>query len=851
MEPERRNSQRTSEIRPASQQPQSTRVSRNSCVLNANDFHPDQAVTSFGCKVELPLLLEYNNIPLSLVSEDRYILCYIHSLLRSDYMTRDNVAEVQITQENTRSSANMRTQIDGVSAHPQEFLLHVLESCSQDLRQKLFRKLLMCRLAIPVVVPHPEGLKIYDASMQSLGLTWYAPDGVPVHTNALESPNCPVVTFCRVGDCHNLSKSMLLNEILSATSHPVYFTNATLTKPMLRDMSSGSIESAFYLPSRTGAGIFEHSVNFLNLRGNSYELPNQMRILQFISSVFVVILESGAICSDGVHDFLASLGTNIYTVVLFDVDHKIVPQDKLNLSRRKLTSATMANKKNYKFLRTYDKFNNQKNIPKIREEVLNAIRCGLEVSVSEGHLTDSCNQGGIRLESDFYRDISEPVKEILQNSTVVKIRKMLKFQKSKRQLKDLDSLPSLITHFIHILDSPKCALYGLTFIQQILHEICSKESDLIVEQYKTEWKGLQVLKENPEENKEASVVKRRQLNKTVKNIVKTSVDTSSLFRELVSMIYLIHTHDADTTERHPIQDSLDRLPETMASLVSNGLQLEIVHNNLCPIAWIESVLKSLDAQLSSPNVTSVGILGAQGSGKSTLINSLFGLDLITGEARCLPRGFIQVVSGQSGVKAKKKRPEWFMVFDTERFDPATGVTSSDNDDVTKMNTITMIISDVIIVNIMGESYTEVVDAIIAALQLMFSKSIITTNQTHHKQLVLVHQNISAANAPEALSLGHMKIIQQLDNAVHELAIKYHITNVNSLHDVMSYDLQDGVFYLPGYWDGESAMAFVNRYYVEKAERVLKYIVRLGPIHDKHRNFTSISSTLKMIENKIL
>jgi hypothetical protein len=103
--------------------------------------------------------------------------------------------------------------------------------------------------------------------------------------------DCPsdIITFIRLGR-PSISKSKLINTILSDTSHETFFNKNCPLGKTNRCVSNGLIEVAWYIPSGK-AKNFPNVTMVLNLRGDCNDHQLQLAFLSAISSVVVVFLE--------------------------------------------------------------------------------------------------------------------------------------------------------------------------------------------------------------------------------------------------------------------------------------------------------------------------------------------------------------------------------------------------------------------------------------------------------------------------------------------------------------------------------------------------------------------------------
>ena len=82
-----------------------------------------------------------------------------------------------------------------------------------------------------------------------------------------------------------------------------------------------------------------------------------------------------------------------------------------------------------------------------------------------------------------------------------------------------------------------------------------------------------------------------------------------------------------------------------AELLISGYPLELMDGDAphVPMCWVMAVLDKLEQLLSGKKLFILSILGIQSSGKSTLLNTMFGLRFTVSAGRCTRGAFIQLL----------------------------------------------------------------------------------------------------------------------------------------------------------------------------------------------------------------
>ena len=771
-------------------------------------------------------------------------LSYIKSLLRYDHRVRDNVSSTPNKQHGKKKQKPN-------SVNAQDYLLCILLSCSPYLRQVLCRKLLTCQMAIPIVLPSGgnSGITLLSECLQSLRLDWVTSEGQPGMAHAYDTDSFHIVSFCRAEESHNLSKSTILNEMLGSQSHQVFFSKASVQNPCDRKLADGSVESSFFLPGRNTSETFTEPMHFLNLRGDSMEFPSQVKFLKGVSSVVVIVVESGSICKEPIRALLASLANPSYVVIIFDTDSVEVNSADVKAGRSLFTKLIESSKNYYKIIRTFDKHNVQKNIPAILAEIRKAIaKCvqdSTPMTIKHNYSSDTilCEHAG----ATSWVKYGQAVIDIIQKHSAQDIKlKMLSFSDSSSstasQSQSVNKPPQtsqLTNSFIHCLNELDTDTLMLFFasLRVIMAESTHEDVERLRSEYQTHWLGLQSAKQFADLNKQNVIKAGEQLKMAESNLIDSMFGLESLFRE-VSHVYE-QKHASSSSTRH----EYGSLPNVMSNLLKQGLQMEMVYSSQMQITWLGSIIDSLRNEEPNASMCNVGILGVQSGGKSTLLNSLFGVEFPVGAGRCSRGVTMQLLLADKISPDSSKMPHYLNILDTEGFQAA-----DDPDYISREAEIaafTIGMCDIIIVNIVGENYSDIVATIVSALKLLFKRGLLISPA--QKELIFVHQNISSANSADTLGFGHRQMMNRLNESVANIASEYLVPNITVLSDVLRYDLENGVFLFPGYWTGQPPMAFVNTGYVEQSDKLLSAILRLvsSPLN---RGFSEFGALLRNVHS---
>ncbi|XP_065561123.1 interferon-induced very large GTPase 1-like [Artemia franciscana] len=145
---------------------------------------------------------------------------------------------------------------------------------------------------------------------------------------------------------------------------------------------------------------------------------------------------------------------------------------------------------------------------------------------------------------------------------------------------------------------------------------------------------------------------------------------------------------------------LENLPHLAAACLIAGETLELYDGdaNMLNVDWIGAIFKNLSSLLPSKRFFVLSVLGEQSSGKSTLLNTMFGIRLATSVGQCTKGLTVTLVK-----TVNRKEYDYVVILDTEgvRSPEMTGIhgcTKRDN----KIAALSILQSDAVILTINGE-----------------------------------------------------------------------------------------------------------------------------------------------------
>ncbi|CAG8617673.1 32469_t:CDS:2, partial [Racocetra persica] len=191
------------------------------------------------------------------------------------------------------------------------------------------------------------------------------------------------------------------------------------------------------------------------------------------------------------------------------------------------------------------------------------------------------------------------------------------------------------------------------------------------------------------------------------------VDNKSLglehFYRVLGQLYKIRISDLNDI-------NFLKLPELYAELLIGGHTIELLNGDAgtIPEAWFSAICNHVYKRFNNLRVYVISIIGLQSSGKSTLLNALFGCRFSVSVGRCTKGLFMRLLfledlCNQLGVDA-------FIVIDTEGLGSLEKTESEKNDRI--LVTFAMGISNLTIINVLGESMRDLTEMLQIAIVTM-------------------------------------------------------------------------------------------------------------------------------------
>ncbi|KAF1379075.1 hypothetical protein PFLUV_G00172280 [Perca fluviatilis] len=585
--------------------------------------------------------------------------------------------------------------------HPMDVQMAVFHCSDSFFKQNMITKLSQCQYALPLLVPDPITMDI-DCPLwtfRQIRKTWKITE-IKDNSNIVTIKSLPIckaetamVSFLRLGSL-SLSKSQLMNTLIN-DRHNTFFHRNCPGSTKSRHLMDGVAEIAWYCPAGKPNDAFTDCIAFCNLHGDALSIEKQRDILSQKSSVNVVLIPTLE-KSDKSSAVLTRISALLKSpkpliILLADNDHGVVKMKKgkykMGLKDRSLSD--------------------------VSEELKNIIGDILSGPHASFQLESMAEVSGIRVDEDDKvcqkgKSDAEQIMNVLARLEVSKIKdtflpcqgqlwhKWCRINKELYHLKgetlekekcqkqqELEqirrdqctaSCSEPMKLFIESLSSLPSTEeeYFLKWTQILIDALPTNDLTSILQRYDAKWSEVLALKKKHDKSDQLKE-KKTELDQ-ISTKLKTELDQIStelqsatfglehIFREM-GQIYEAHKCLKKKTSEQP---DWSKYPELAAELMISGHPMELMDGDAghVPLTWISSLLDEVIKKLGDKRVFVLSVLGIQSSGKSTMLNAMFGLQFTVSAGRCTKGAFMQLVKVSEEIK-KDFQFDYVLVVDTE------------------------------------------------------------------------------------------------------------------------------------------------------------------------------------------
>ncbi|MGH0167888.1 UNVERIFIED_CONTAM: hypothetical protein FKN15_056586 [Acipenser sinensis] len=271
------------------------------------------------------------------------------------------------------------------------------------------------------------------------------------------------------------------------------------------------------------------------------------------------------------------------------------------------------------------------------------------------------------------------------------------------------------------------------------------------------------------------------------------------------------------------RQQFQKLPSVVADLLLDGYPFELLDGNASniPVRWVTDVLTELHRKVQHKSrLLVVTVLGVQSTGKSTLLNTMFGVQFSVSSGRCTRGDFMLLIRIKEDLK-EELNCDFILVIDTEGLkSPELAQLEDSYEHDNELATLVIGLSDITIINIAMENSTEMKDI----LQIVVHAFLRMDKVGKKPKCYFVHQNVGDVSAHDNNARDRNKLLEQLNEMIQVAARMEKLDPNIKLTDVVEYDPKHSNWYIPGLWNGVPPMSPVNTGYSEAVYEFKKSLI---------------------------
>ncbi|XP_043091115.1 interferon-induced very large GTPase 1-like isoform X2 [Puntigrus tetrazona] len=795
-------------------------------------------------------------------AEGELSLNFLQKLLMMDYRARyinvDKASQQDHTQQrNTDLSEDSGDIFKAVSLsnksqsdliHPMDVQMAVFHCADGFLKQLMVTKLSQCQYALPLLVPDPftQQIEFPLWTFRQVNKSWKMRnnnDEVISQTQSIYKTHTPMVFFFRFGSVSS-SKSQLMNSLINE-KHNTFFHRNCSGSSKTRVLMDGLVEIAWYCPSESHDDKFNDCLAFCNLHGDAGDHEKQMQILTEMSSVNVVLLPR------------------------LERNNKHAPKiQNLYMDRKPLIciftedECTVIEMKKGKF-KIGSKDRSQLNVS---DEIRRCIKDCLSDTSSTFRLEDVSKHSDIRVDEEEDddcrrgREAAEEMISLLEKKDLTEIKELFlphqgklwhQWSQKNKELhrpqakeKEIDisrkqsEIMNIrqqqnefkISEFMEIflkkmhLHAKNEMMFLLKWLRILLDEYISDDLSALYHKYDETWSANVKLNKIHDKSEQLKA-EQTDLERISVELQAAAFGLEHIMRE-IGQIY--ESCSSVKENKKDLQVHFSSLPGFAAEMMISGSPLELMDGDAAhvPVIWVSAVLDQLVQKLGDQRVFVLSVLGIQSSGKSTMLNAMFGLQLAVSAGRCTRGAFMHLVRVSDEMKTQMN-VDYILVVETKGLGALelTGKKTKDHDN--DLATFVVGLGNLTLINIFGENPSEMQDILQIVVQAFMRMKKVRLNPS----CVFVHQNISDVIAQQKNVETRRRLQQTLDE-ITKLAAKEEVYDAECFSDVIRFDVQKDVKYFVQFWEGSPPMAPPNPQYCKNIQELKKSI--LSHVSELHR-----------------
>ncbi len=767
--------------------------------------------------------------------ETELVNSFLHKLINMDYRARYAV----IKHRNTPAT---KKDIGGDSAsyspdiHPMDVQMAVFHCADGFLKQLMVTKLSQCQYALPLLVPDPftQQIEFPLWTFRQINKSWKMKNSnneIISQTQPVYKAETPMVAFFRFGSVSS-SKSQLMNSLINE-KHNTFFHSNCPGSSRTRLLMDGVVEIAWYCPSGKKT---EDCVAFCNLHGDAGDNEKQYKIMTSMASVNVLFLPDFG-QKNHYKGLVRSLFKSPQPFICLLTDNDC---DKTELGNGKCIIG-LWNKNQYEASEQIretvrESLNKQKKTFKLEDVAKHTgirvdeedpeCQTGKEAAVQvmgllRGKDPSTVKETILPCQGKLWHDWCELNKKLhhLQGENPEEDKSSkLKNMRDLREKQVAHEPCEFLRTYIDTMKSQKNneKNYFIRWMMNLLIDFTSEKLCELHKEYDVKWHKVAALKTMPDKLDQLQT-EQTNLENISEKINRTGFGLEHILREF-GQIY--ESWSSVKKVRQGLKFAFCSLPRLAAEMMILGFPMELMDGDAAhvPLTWVTAVLDELVKKLGDQKLFVLSILGIQSSGKSTMLNAMFGLQFAVSAGRCTRGAFMQLLKVSEEMKTELKF-DYILVVDTEglRAPELAGRSTTHRDN--EMATFVVGLGNMTLINIFGENPSEMQDILQIVVQAFMRMKKVRLNP----RCMFVHQNVSDLTAGEKNMEGRRRLQEKLDEMT-KIAAREEVCDAEGFSDVIAFDVQNDVKYFAQLWEGSPPMAPPNPNYCENIQELKQSIL---------------------------
>ncbi|XP_039074758.1 interferon-induced very large GTPase 1-like, partial [Hyaena hyaena] len=747
--------------------------------------------------------------------------------------------------EDNDSPSNLSTTDSRPHIHPMDIQMAILHCADDFARQYILAKLSICQFALPLLIPNPCNSQI-EFSLWSLSQIRRSWQQARKSTNEASNNyknrqmcrvSTPIVSFIRVGSGFSASKSQIMNCILSKRKHDIFFHRHCRGSSKDCVLMGGVVEICWFCPGGEEEDRFDNCLTFANLHGDAKEHEKQLTFLKEISSLIVVLMATSddnkenrkiirGLCElpkplicllDDKEKTTANysgqkvrIGIKNRNEAELTDNLKTKIRDLLELSDTTFSledCAQIARKQGF----LIDEDQTDCKEAKEKAEVLMALLGEKQIPQMKENLLPL--QGKLwhlwcKKDKELYHLREKGNRSIEQHKTEIEADKQNIRQQQLNRAFPLNDLMQSVLEILQNHSETHTKLYFLQSLSMSLDNLTAGHLEKLNEKKKTLWSSIQT--EKKKATKSTSLKHwQNEIEAISTEISDCTLGIEQLLRE-IGQIYEV-LEETFSTKDHLFLS----LPQIAAELMISGLPIELMDGDASyvPLKWVAAVFDKVSENLGDKRLFVLSILGLQSSGKSTLLNALFGLQFTVSAGRCTRGAYMQLLKVEETF-TQELGFDFVLVVDTEGLRAPELSGKSQNRD-NELATFVIGLGNLTLINIFGENPSEMQDILQIVVQAFLRMKQVKISPS----CLFVHQNVGEVTAKDQTMEGRRRLEQRLDEMAATAAEQEQYSDVTRFSDVIKFDVNTHVYYFAHLWDGNPPMAPPNPRYSHNVQEL--------------------------------